>query len=102
MRFAVEKQIEAVKSDPLPFLKFLKNKFPLFHNSVFFFRDLQFGLEKFLKQEDLEASYRELEEIAEDLSMFFEENGTFIKIKDFTWKINYPEFVTQIPGDPIQ
>ncbi len=102
MRLAIEKQIEAVKSDPLPFLKFLKIKFPLFHNSVFFFRDLQFGLEKFLKLEGFEVSYRELETIAEDLSRFFEETGTFIRIKSFTWKINYPEFVTQIPGDPIQ
>jgi len=102
MRAELDKEINSIKSDPSVFLKFLKIKFPLFHNSVFFFRDLQFGLENFLKHKDLKVSYDESEKLTEDLSRFFEENGIFVKIKDFTWKLNYPEFVTQIPGDPFQ
>jgi len=102
MKETIKKYIEEIKSDSFVFLKFLKLQYPMFHNSVFFFRDLQYGLEKFMRQKDIELSYVESEQMAEELSSFFEQEGKFVKIKDSAWKVNYPEFVTQIPGDPFQ
>jgi hypothetical protein len=102
MKKELKKHIEEVKSDPTIFLKFLKLQFPLFHNSNFFFRDLQYGLEKFMRHKDTEVSYSESEEMARELSSFFENEEIFVKIKEGAWKINYPEFVTQVPGDPFQ
>jgi hypothetical protein len=102
MKADLKKFIEEIKADTFNFLKFLKLEFPLFHNSVFFFRDLQYGVEKFMRKKNIELSYYESEQMAEELRRFFEQEGIFVKIKDSTWKINFPEFVTQIPGDPFQ
>jgi hypothetical protein len=98
----LKKHIDEIKNDPSGFLKFLKLQFPLFHNSNLFFRDLQYGLEKFMRHKDTDLVYSESEEMARELSTYFEKEGVFVKIKDGAWKINYPQFVTQVPGDPFQ
>ena len=97
----LNKQLELIKNDPIIFLNYLKANYPLFHNSNFFFRDLQFGLRKFLEKKDINISYPESEELSKILVEYFEENEILIKISSSTWKVNYPGFVTQLPGDPL-
>ncbi len=92
---------EQIKNNPLIFLNYLKANYPLFHNSNFFFRDFQYGIKKYFEIKDIEISYPEAEESAKSLSNYFEGEGIFVKISDSTWKINFPEFVTQVPGDPL-
>jgi hypothetical protein len=92
---------EQIKNNPVIFLNYLKANYPLFHNSNFFFRDLQYGIKKYLEIKEIEITYPEAEELAKHLSHYFEGEGIFVKVSDSTWKINFPEFVTQIPGDPL-
>ena len=99
-----EKLIELsdqIKNNPVVFLNYLKANYPLFHNSSFFFRDLQYGIRKYFEIKETKISYLEAEELAKQLSDYFEKQGIFIEINNTTWKINYPEFVTQVPGDPL-
>jgi hypothetical protein len=90
-----------IKNDYQIFLNFLKAKFPVFHNSNFFYRDFHYGVRKFLESKDIKVTYPQAEEIAKKLAEYFEEEKIFIRVNNQAWKINYPEFVTAVPGDPL-
>lgn len=92
---------ELVKNEYQVFLNFMKAKYPMFHNSNFFFRDLQFGILKYLENKGIKINNSEAEELAKKLSAYFEDSKIFIKVNSFGWRLNYPEFVTKAPGDPI-
>ena len=101
MKQKSEKYLESLKKDYPVFLSYLKAKFPLFHNSNFFFRDLHYGVKSYLEKKEINVSYAEAEEIAEKMAEFLEEKEIFILVNENSWKINYPEFVTAVPGDPL-
>jgi hypothetical protein len=97
----IMKYFDLIKNDDQVFLKFLKAKYPFFHNSNFFFRDLQFGLQKYLEKKGIKISNKESEELANRLGDYLEEKKIFIRVNLFGWRLNYPEFVTTAPGDPL-
>jgi hypothetical protein len=83
------------------FLGFLKAKYPMFHNSNFFFRDLQYGVEKFMEKKGIKIRMGQAEKVARALASYLEEKGIFVRINNFSWRVNYPEYVTTTPGDPF-
>ncbi len=93
--------LDLIKNDDQIFLKYLKAKYPLFHNSIFFFRDLQFGLQKFLEKKGIKISNAEAEKLAYNIGNYLEEKQIFVKVNLSGWRLNYPEFVTTTPGDPL-
>ena len=95
------KYLDAIKDDHKVFLQFLKAKYPVFHNSNFFFRELQFGTLKYLEKKGIKVSNGQAEELAFELGKFLEKEGIFIRVSDIGWRVNYPEFVTTVPGDPL-
>ena len=96
-----EKYLESLKKDYPVFLSYLKAKFPMFHNSTFFFRDLHYGVKSYFEKKETPVSYAEAEKIAGKLVEFFKEKEIFISINERSWRVNYPEFVTAAPGDPF-
>jgi len=96
-----QKYLQLLKANETELLNYLKAKFPVFHNSNFFFRDFQYGIRSFLEKKELKASYQMAEKLAEEMAKHFETQNMFIKINHQTWKINKPEFVTAEPGDPF-
>ncbi len=101
MKPKLQKYYEQIKIDHVVFLNFLKATFPVFHNSNFFFRDFHYGVRKYLEKKGNKISYSDSEEIARELGKYFEGEGIFVKIDAQSWKVNYPEFVTTEPGDPL-
>ena len=97
----LNKYFELLKNDETIFLNFLKAKFPVFHNSNFFYRDFQFGIRKFLEKKGIQISYSDAEELANILANHFQNQGFFVPVSSGTWKLNYPEFITKEPGDPF-
>jgi hypothetical protein len=95
------KYFELLKEESKIFLNYLKARFPLFHNSNFFFRDFHYGIKTFLELKDLKVTYPEAESLALKYSEYLENKGIFIKVNDLGWKLNYPDFVTSKPGDPL-
>jgi len=90
-----------LKNDNQIFLSYLKAKFPVFHNSIFFSRDFQYGLKSFLEKKGTNLTDNNLASLAKQFSEYYEAEGIFIKTSSQGWKINYPEFVTTKPGDPF-
>ena len=95
------KYFDLIINDYKVFLQFLKAKYPVFHNSNFFFRELQFGISKFLEKKGIKISNGEAEKLALEVGNFLEHEGIFIRINSIGWRINYKEFVTTVSGDPL-
>lgn len=93
--------LESLKAEQQVILNYLKARFPVFHNSNFFFRDLHFGIKSYLEKKGIDMSYTSSEELAKKFVEHLESEGIFVKIADKTWKVNFPEFVTTVPGDPL-
>ncbi|MCL5027899.1 MAG: hypothetical protein M1480_02645 [Bacteroidetes bacterium] len=89
--------LDLISSDYKIFLQFLKAKYPMFHNSNFFFRDLQFGIVKFLENKGIKIQFGEAEILAKRIGTFLEHEGIFIKVNQNGWRLNYPEFVMSVP-----
>ncbi len=78
-------------------LTFLKTKFPLFHLSNFFFRDLQYGIQMFLERKaGMSIRYPKAESIAKSFAAQLERENIFIRIDQQSWALNYPEFKTPV------
>lgn len=93
--------LNTLKNNDEILLKFLKAKFPVFHNSNFFFRDLQYGIRSFLEKKDIFISYKESEKLANDIAEHFTGKAIFQRVNNQGWKVNYPEFVAVEAGDPF-
>ena len=92
---------ELIKREDESFLGFLKAKYPMFHNSNFFYRDLQYGVLSFMQKKGNEITYAEAGRLADAISEEFENKGIFVRMNKIGWKINFPEFTTTEPGDPL-
>jgi len=90
-----------LKNDNQIFLNYLKAKFPIFHNSNFFFRDFQYGLKGYLEKKAIQITWGDIEELSKLLCDYYVSKEIFIKISNQVWKLNYPEFATSKPGDPF-
>jgi hypothetical protein len=90
--------INFVKYYPDRFLAYLKaNDYPVYHKSNIFFRDFQYGLWKFLKENQTKVSYEQMERIAREIAEAYEEQGIFRKINRQSYEVNLPAFATVFP-----
>jgi hypothetical protein len=77
------------------FLKYLKSKFPLYHLSNIFFRDLHYGVMNYLMAYKKKLRYYDAEAVARAVATKFEKSGIFKRVDNQTWLLIYPEF--QLP-----
>lgn len=101
LRGKLNNYFELLKNEEESFMNFLKAKYPLFHKSNFFFRDLQYGIRKYFEIKGIRLSYADSEKLTRELASYFEVRELFIPVSNQTWTINYPHFVTTVPGDPL-
>jgi len=90
-----------LKNESQIFLSYLKAKFPIFHNSNFFYRDFQYGLKSFLEKKGITLTDINLDSLAKQFSGYYETEGILIRTSNQGWKLNYPDFTTAKPGDPF-
>lgn len=101
MKDKTSEHLSLLKKENVIFLNYLKARFPLFHNSNFFFRDLQYGIKQFFEMKNLDITYAESEVLAKEFGAYLESEGILLKVNDQGWKLNYTDFVTAKPGDPL-
>jgi len=101
MDLKTTKYSELLKNEYTVFLNYLKAKQPLFHNANLFLRDFEYGVKRFLEKKEIKITTPEAETIASDLSGFLVKQGILVPINERAWKLNYPDFVTTKPGDPL-
>lgn len=75
-------------------LEFLKSRFPMYHLSNFFFRDVQYGVQMMLEEKGMKVRYRDAEKIAHAFAEKLEQARVFRSVDRQSWVVNYPEFKT--------
>ncbi len=101
MAHKFQTNLNLLKSNESELLNYLKARFPVFHNSNFFFRDFQYGIRSFLEKKEIKISYQLAEKLAIEMAKHFEDENIFVKVNSQGWKVNFPEFATAEPGDPF-
>lgn len=101
MENTISKYFTVLQDDYIIFLQYLKARFPAFHNSNLFFRDLHYAIKHFLEMKDMKVNYADSEQITREFSEFLENKGILVKVNDIGWKLNYADFTTVKPGDPF-
>lgn len=92
---------DLIVSEKEQILSYLKARFPLFHNSNFFFRDLQYGIRSYFEKKGIVVKYPQAEKLAYEFAELLEKENIFLKINHQSWKVNFPDYVTAQPGDPF-
>lgn len=95
------KEVEFVKQNKIQFLQFFRSKFPIFHYSNIFYRDLRYSLKYYLHANGFRVSDMELETISNALIHEMVSDGILKPVSTATWVLNYPEFHTKTPGKPV-
>ena len=101
MKNKYSKHVDLILKEEKSLLNFLKAKFPMFNNSNFFFRDLQYGIRSFLEKKNIKVSYQEAEYLATEFGNHLEKAGLFERVNSQGWNVRIAEFVTTEPGDPF-
>jgi hypothetical protein len=77
-------------------LQYLKGRFPMFHQSNVFFRDIQYGIQLLLKEQGSDVNYASAERHARDFTSALEKDGVLVPVDPQTWVLNYPPFKTPV------
>ena len=89
---------ELILNNKKDFLKFLKSKFPLYHDSNIFLRDIHYGVMNYLEEKTKRTmKYLEAEKLTMEIVDEFEKQGIFKKMDSKTWLLNYAEFALPRP-----
>ncbi len=86
------KATEAVLAHDIEVLKFLKERIPVFHLSNIFFRDIQFGIQSYLKAHAIAVGYTSAETIARQFVAKLEKEKVLRPIDRQTWMVQYEGF----------
>lgn len=95
------KETDFILKNKSQFLEYFRSKFPTFHNSNVFYRDLRYAAKYFLLSGGYKLSDVELEGVLAALVKVMVSDGIFRKVSDGAWTLNYPEFHTAKPGKPV-
>ena len=86
------KQLTYILENYKDVLTFLRSKFPLYHQSNFFFRDVQYGIQSLLERKGMKTGYTDAEMIAREFVQKLEKERIFLPVDRQTWVVNYPEY----------
>ncbi|HEY9165908.1 MAG TPA: hypothetical protein VIS48_07070 [Candidatus Kryptonia bacterium] len=95
------REIEFVRSTKKQYLEYLRSKFPIFHLSNVFYRDLRYGLKYYLKENGFSISDAELENTLNALVFEMVKDSILKPVSSGVWTVNYPEFKTKTSGKPV-
>ncbi len=86
------KERELVRQNSKEVLQFLKQRYPLFHLSNVFFRDLHYGIREYLEQKGMKMGYSAGEEVAREFIRELEGQKILVPVDSQTWTLHYPDF----------
>lgn len=86
------KENEVVRQNRKEVLQFLKERYPLFHLSNVFFRDIQYGVREYLEGKGITMGYSAAEEVAREFIKELEGEKILVPVDRQTWTLHYPDF----------
>jgi hypothetical protein len=73
-------------------LLFLREKFPVIHNSNIFFRDLYYGVMAYMETRGRRLSHAAADGMAKEIAARLVSEGILTPIDHQSWRLNYPQF----------
>ncbi len=73
-------------------MNYLKSRYPLYHKSNVFYRDIQYGIRHFLEKKGIKTSYTECESLANEIINLLENENTLLRVSNMSWRLNFPQF----------
>lgn len=95
------KEIQFAIKNKMSFLDYFHSKFPTFHLSNIFYRDLRYALKYYLNSNGFRPSDAELETVLTALTKEMVADGLLKPVSAGVWTLNYPEYRTKAPGKPV-
>jgi hypothetical protein len=96
------KEREHLLHNKTEFLKYFKGKYPLYHDSNIFFRDIHYGVMSYAEERlGSKLKYLEAETLAGELIAGLEKEGILSKVDAKTWLLRYPEFALPRPAPKL-
>ncbi len=92
MKKELKKYFEILLNEERTVLNYLKSKYPLFHRSNVFFRDIQFGIKHYLENKEIKLKYTDSEILAREFINHLIGKGILNSISQEIYLLNYPEF----------
>ncbi len=90
-----------IVSEQEKFLNYYKFRFPVFHKSNVFYRDLEYSTKYYLESRNITISGKELTQVTQEFIKHLVSQGIFVYMSPLTWMLNYPEFSTVTPA-PVE
>jgi hypothetical protein len=87
-------ETEVVRANSKDVLEFLKERYPLYHLSNIFFRDVHYGVREYLEKKGMTLGYVPAEGVAREFIHELEGQGILTRVDRQTWTLHYPEFQT--------
>ncbi|MEW6195535.1 MAG: hypothetical protein AB1521_10300 [Bacteroidota bacterium] len=84
------------------FIKFMKEKYPLFKNSNVFLRDIQYAIKSYFEKKDQFLTYAQTDKISLGFIQNLEETKEFINVSKNTWKVNFSFEKVVKENEPVQ
>jgi hypothetical protein len=75
-------------------LRYLKSRFPVFHLSNVFFRDIHYGIMEYLREHKMTVRYQDGEKIARAFIEKLEYQKILRPLDRLTWMVQYADFRT--------
>ena len=86
------KQLSYILDNEADVLTFLKARYPMYHLSNVFFRDIQYGIQLFLERKEMSVGYTAAEKISRSFVDQLAKKKILTPIDAQSWVLNYPEF----------
>jgi len=86
------KQLSFILDNEMEVLTFLKARYPLYHLSNVFFRDIQYGIQLLLERKEMAVGYTDAEKIARAFVDQLAKSKILTPIDAQSWVLNYPDF----------
>jgi len=89
------KNIDHILESDADVLAFLQTRYPLYHLSNVFFRDIQYGIQVMLERKGVKVGYSEAERFAREFVSRLEKKKILVPIDRQSWVLYYEEFKTK-------
>ena len=89
------KSIDHILENDADVLAFLQTRYPLYHLSNVFFRDIQYGIQVMLERRGAKVGYSEAERFAREFVSRLEKKKILVPIDRQSWVLYYEEFKTK-------
>ncbi len=86
--------VQIITNSPIEFLNYLRTKFPVYHMSNVFYRDLMYGVTQYLAKRNVVVGFTAAEAITHEVIANFEKRNMFRRVNTQGWVVTYPEFTT--------